>query len=81
MCLHYNVQSVPKKNASEIPDLHDKLTKHVKIWKNWENVVSYVVFGGKYQNLCFDQFSPLFKGLFITSTFENSNRKINIIFF
>ena len=75
--LYSRTTGCPKKNASEIPDLHEKLTKHVKFWKNWENVLSYVVFGGKYKNLCLDQFSLLFKGLFRTSTFENSNRKIS----
>ena len=74
---HWTTECPPQKNASEIPDLHEKLTKHVKIWKNWENVLSYVVFGGKYQNLCLGQFSSLFKWLFITTTFENSNRKIS----
>ena len=42
-------------------------------------MLSYIVFEGKYQNLCLGQFSSLFKWLFITTTFENSNRKINII--
>ena len=53
-----------------------KRTKHVKNPKNWENGLSYLVFEGKYQNWCLGQFSPLFKGLFITTTFETSNRKM-----
>ena len=54
-------------------------TQICKNMKNGENVLSYIVFEGKYQILCLGQFSPLFKWLFITTTFENSNRKINII--